>query len=246
MCEWSRTLAWPILEAASLKYDNQFFTYVTISCGNQATPWVLVDKWTEAGLGYSIPALLGWSMDGQYVYFYDAIIPDGCQPIGGFQQDLRQVDLATGSILSIPISWTGGIALSADTTRLIYYDRQKVEVGVYDLASGEEQRFSFALPKSIDDWFAGDFTWSPDGQSALFIIQYGDPCFPTGVSVRRVDLQRNETHDLDNVSILLERQDTTLSILEWAQAERVMISMEGDTWWLYPDSGNLDPLNNQP
>ena len=51
-CGWKRILAWPSSETVSLKYGNQFFTYVTISCGNQEKPWILMDKWAEAGLGF--------------------------------------------------------------------------------------------------------------------------------------------------------------------------------------------------
>ena len=32
-----------------------------------------------------------------HLYFYDAIIPDGSQPLGGFQENLREVDLETGA-----------------------------------------------------------------------------------------------------------------------------------------------------
>ena len=120
-------------------------------------------------------------------------------------------------------------------------------MGVYDLGEGVEERFPIDPPIRINDWFAGDFTWSPDGKSALFIVQYGDACSPTGTSVRRVDLERNPVHpSRGNVYSLVERDDYSISILEWTQPERVLISLVGDTWWLYPDSGNIGPLYNQP
>jgi hypothetical protein len=192
-----------------------------------------VDKWGEAGLGYPLPDLLGWSADGKYAYFYNSIIPDGCQPIGGFQQDLRQVDLTMGNIRSIPISWTGGMALSPDSTKVIYYDRQKAEVGIYDLAIQEEQRIPFELPKGMEDWFAGDFTWSPDGQMAVFIIRYGDACGPSGDYLRLVDLQ------MYNVRTLLKKENQSISIVEWTEKDRVLITIEGEKWWLDPASGSL-------
>ena len=35
----------------------------------------------------------------------------------------------------IRITWTGGMVLSPDTTKVVYYDHQKTEVGVYDLVA---------------------------------------------------------------------------------------------------------------
>lgn len=160
-CQWERLLASSISEAAQRKYDSQFFTYVKVTCEKE---WVLVEEWKEQNLGYSIPELLGWSVDGKYVYFYDAVIPDGCQPLGGFQQNLRQVELATGNIRSMPLDWTGGMALTPDSTKLVYYEWENVEVGVYNLLSQEEQRMPFEMPEQMDYWYAGNFLWSPDGQ----------------------------------------------------------------------------------
>lgn len=230
-CLWERLLASSISDAARQKYDNQFFTYVKVACEEE---WVLVQEWKEQNLGYSIPELLSWSVDGKYVYFYDAVIPDGCQPLGGFQQNLRQVELATGNIRSIPLNWTGGMALSPDSTRLVYYDWESMEAGAYNLVSQEEQRIPFELPEPMEFWYAGNFTWSPDGQSALFVIRYGSPCFPTGSSVRRVDIQKND------VSTLVDNIDPTVEIVEWTNPDRVLISREGETLWLDPVSGSLD------
>ncbi len=114
-CVWKRIMAWPYSETAQLKYNNQYFTYVEVICGNQDKPWILVKKWAEMGLGYPLTSLLSWSFDSQYLYYYDRIIPDGCQPIGEFQQNLRQVNLNNGEIQSFPITWTGGMALSLQT-----------------------------------------------------------------------------------------------------------------------------------
>lgn len=217
-CEWKRIIASAIGEISD-KYNGQFFTYVTVNCANQDKPWVLVEKWAEQGLGYPLPSLLGWSVDGKYAYFYDSIIPDGCQPRGGFEQDLRQVDLNTGAIKFFPITWTGGMALAPDSSKVIYYNRQAGEVGIYDLVGQEEQRISFDLPIGLDDWDAGDFTWSPDGQKAIFIIDYGEACFPSGVSLRLVDAQANK------VTTLLERENQTLSIIEWSEPNKVLLSI---------------------
>jgi len=232
--EWQRLMAYPTTESAGRKYGSQFFAYVTL---HNALPedktWVLVDKWQEWGFGYPIPELLGWSADNQSLYFYDAHIPDGCQPPGGFQADLRQVDLATGGIHPIPISWTGGIALSPDTTRVIYYDHETTEVGVYDIIAQQEKRIPFELPTGLEYWYAGDFTWSPDGQSAIFIIQYGDPCFPSGYSLRRVYFQ------LDEITTLLEVENQFLSIVGWSQPDKVLVSIDNVQQVLDPVTGKL-------
>ena len=230
--EWQRLMAFPTTESAGRKYGSQFFTYVTL---HNALPedktWVLVENWQEWGFGYPVPNLLGWSVNGKYLYFYDSLIPDGCQPLGGFQRDLRQVDLSTGTIHPFAISWTGGMALSPDSTRVIYYERQSAEVGIYDLFGQKEQRIPIDLPEGLQDWEAGDFTWSPDGGSAVFIIQYGDACLPTGASLRRVDLGTSE------VTTLLERQKQFLSILSWSQPDKVLVSIDKVPQMLDPVTG---------
>lgn len=229
-CAWERLLAFSLSEAAQRKYDSQFFTLVKITCEEE---WILVEEWKEQNLGYSIPELLGWSVDGKYAYYYEAVIPDGCQPLGGFQQNLRQVELASRDDHGIPLTWTGGITLSPDSTKLVYYDQKSAEVGVYDLLRREEQRIRFELPAGIEYWSAGEFTWSPDGRSALFVINYGDACFPTGSSIRRVDIQDGE------VSTVIDGVGQTLSIMEWTNPGRALISRDGKKLWLDPVSGRL-------
>ena len=187
----------------------------------------------RSGVGLSSNQPLSWSVDSQYLYYYDRIIPDGCQPIGGFQQDLRQVNLNHGTIRSFPITWTGGMAISPDFSKVIYYDRQAVDVGIYDLSEQQEQRISFDLPVGLESWFAGDFTWSPDGKSSIFIIEYGDSCFPSGVSLRRVDPQANK------VTTLLERENQTLSILGWSEPNKVLILINKEQQVLDPITGML-------
>lgn len=231
MCTWKRIVAWNI--TAAEKYNGQFYTYVTAECANQDKPWVLVSRWTDQGLGYPLSSLLGWSVDGKYVYTYDAIIPDGCQPLGGFQENLQQADLDTGELRSIPLTWTGGMALSPDASKVIYYDMRTAEVGVYGFATNKEQLISFELPKSIESWFAGDFTWSLDGKWVLFIIQYGDACFPTGVSLRLVNIEAG------NVTLVFERTGQILSIDQWAEPERALISIDGEKYALNPFTGSL-------
>jgi hypothetical protein len=233
MCTWERLLGFTNTEAATLKYNNQIFEYVTVICGPEPQNMVLMDEWSEGGLGYAIPALLGWSADGKYLYFYDSHIPDGCQPPGGFQQNVRQVNLTNGIIISIPITLTGGIVLSPSTTKLAYYDHQSVKVGIYNIETEIEQRIPFELPQGIEYWYAGNFTWSPDEQNVLFIIQYGNPCVPTGESLRRVNLAHNQ------IVTLLERENQTISIIEWKDINHVLISIDGKEYWLDPMSGEV-------
>jgi len=228
--EWVRLMAFPTTESATQKYGTQFFTLLTLHGTLNGPTWVLVDKWQEWQFGYPVPDLLGWSTDNQYLYFYDSHIPDGCQPLGGFQQDLRRVDRNTGAIQLIPIKWTGGMTLSPDTTKVIYYDQQSIEVGIYDLNEGKEQRIPFTLPSGLDIWYAGEFTWSPDGQNALFIIQYGDPCMSRDLSLRRVNLANNQ------IIKLLEGE---ISILQWKDTNRVLISKDSINYWLDPMAGSV-------
>jgi hypothetical protein len=232
MCVWENLLGYTNTEAASLKYNNQIFEYATVTCGGDSKKWVLVDKWAEGGLGYSIPALLGWSVDGNYLYFYDKVIPDGCQPLGGFQQDLRRANLSNGNINSIPIPFTGGLVLSPNTTKLVYYDPQTIEVATFDLETGQEKRIHFELPLTNDTWSAGNFTWSPDENNVVFIIQWG-PCSPVGISLRRINFLTNA------ITTLYESENPNISILKWQDSNHILISIDKKECWLDPNTGNI-------
>ncbi len=189
-CIWDRLLASSLIETANWKYDNQFYVRLSVACvlGDEfkEVNWILVDEWKLQGLGYSIPALLGWSADGGKLYFHDEIIPDGCALIGGFQENFRQVDLETGNITLLFPELRSGAALSPDTARLVYYDIQNKDVAVYTFASGEVQHTPLTFPDPPVYWAVGNFTWSPDGQSVLFVMVYGDPCNPSGASIQKL------------------------------------------------------------
>jgi hypothetical protein len=232
--EWVRLITNPS-ERAVGKYNNQFYTFLTLHNGDMS--YVLENKWQEMQIGYSVPDLLGWSIDNRYLYFYDSIIPDGPQPLGGFQQDLRRVDRNTGAIHPIPISWTGGMALSPDTTKVIYYDQQAIEVGVYDFDEGREQRIPFELPAGLDIWYAGDFTWSPNGRYALFLIQYGNPATSIDLSLRRVNLVSNKITTL---------QEGDISIVEWKGTNEVLITRDKIDYWLNPITGEVSLVSECP
>ncbi|MEL7591057.1 MAG: hypothetical protein AAGU17_07145 [Anaerolineaceae bacterium] len=232
-CVWKRIIAFPNSEATQRRYDNQYFMYASVNCGNQEKPLILVDKWNESGLGYPITNLLGWSVDNHYVYYYDQIIPDGCQPIGGFQQNLLRANLNDGVIQSFPITWTGGITISPDSLRIIYYDRQAVEVGIYDLEEQKEQRIGINLPNGLENWFAGNFTWSPDGTLAIFIIEKTENCFSLGSSLHRVDPQSSK------ITTLLEIENQTVSILRWSEMNNILISINGEQKIFDPSTGKL-------
>jgi hypothetical protein len=238
-CTWDRLQAWPHEEASQQKYEGNFYIRATLTCirgeENKEVNWVLVDEWKQAGLGYSIPALMGWSVDGNYLYFYNNIIPDGCQPLGGFQDNLRRVDLDSGNVHPILTGSFSGLSLSPDTTRLVYYDIQEADVGLFDTSSDEVQNIPFTTPGQMDYRWVGNFTWSPDGQSLLFVTIYGDACFPTGASLQSMDIGSTE------IRILFTTKEQTISILDWTEPDRVQISVGPDLHWMDPISGALDP-----
>ncbi|PKO04357.1 MAG: hypothetical protein CVU41_17560 [Chloroflexi bacterium HGW-Chloroflexi-3] len=228
-CDWKRIIGW----STDFKYNNQFFTYATITCVNQDKPWVLVESWAEQGLGYPLTSLLGWSTDEKYAYFYDKIIPDGCQPRGSFGRGLYQVDLNTGTIKSYPVDQTRGISLSPDASMIVFYDHQMSEVIIYNLLDQYEKHIAFDIPSGMDNWGAGDFTWSPDGQKIIFIIDYGDACFVSGVSLRLIDTQTSK------VTTLLERENQTLSVVEWSESNKILLSIDNEQQILDLTTGNV-------
>lgn len=230
-CYWEQLTAYP-RDRFMMKYEGKFFVYAAITCFvSEELRIELVNQWTEMGLGYAIPVFLGWSTDQKKAYFYDAIIPDGCQPLGGFQRDLRQVDLRSGDIQLLALQWTGGLTLSPDATQVVYYDYEKAEVGLYDLLQKEELRIPIPVPPSVEGWYAGNFIWSPDGLNILFLVQYGDPCFPVGISIRKIDRISQKMIDLGEI------KDQAVSLVEWSEPQRVQVIRGGELRYLDPNSG---------
>lgn len=227
-CEAEQLVAHP-KDASRQKYGNRYFAYLTASCGGPEL--VLVDQWFEGGLGYPIPKVVGWSRDTRFLYFVDSIIPDGCSPAGGIQGDLRRVDLESGEIEPIPLDMTLGMMISPDSRNLIFYNPEGATLGLYNLESGEVKSISFDAGTGNDDyWYAGDFTWSPDSQSALFVLFYGDACFPSGTSIRKVDLRQAA------VQTLIDKDERIFGIEDWVDPNQVLLSSGEEIWW-------MDPLN---
>lgn len=238
-CTWDRLQAWPQEEGNQQKYEGKFYIRASLSCirgeeYNQVN-WMLVEEWNDAGLGYSIPALLGWSVDGSYLYFYDDIKPDGCQPPGGFQDNLRRVDLDSGIVRQILSGSFSGLSLSPDSSRIAYYDIQNRSIGSHTFVSGESQTYPFSVPAPVDEWWLRDLTWSPDMGSLLFVVEYGDACFLDGASIQKLDLETG------NLQALFSSSDQTISIIGWNEPGRVQIWVGPDLRWLDPVSGALLP-----
>jgi len=236
-CAWDRLQASSLTESATRKYDNQFYIRVSLACvlGDEfkEVNWVLLDEWKSQGLGYSIPTVLGWSADGKKLYFHDEIIPDGCQPIGGWQENFRQVDLETGNITLLFPELRSGASLSPDTTRLVYHDIQNKDVGVYTFANGKVQHIPLAFPAPPAYWEVGNFTWSPDRQSVLFVMVYGDACNPSGASIQKLDIAKGEIR-MKWISTV-----KTASIVEWVDPLRAVITIGQEQHLMDPVSGNL-------
>jgi len=236
-CTWDRLLAYAITDTAIKEYDNQFYVRVSVSCilveEYKEVNWLPVDGWVGQGLGYSIPALLGWSVDGKRMYYYDQVIPDGCQPVGEWQENFRQLDLETGNVTLLFREMRSGASLSPDSTRLVYYDIGNKDVGVYTLASGVVQHIAFKIPDQSDYWDLGEFTWAPDGQSVLFVMLVGDACNPSGAFIQKVDLTRGE------IKVKWFSTERIASIVEWIEPTRVVITIGQEQHLLDPNSGIL-------
>ena len=117
---------------------------------------------------------------------------------------------------------------------------QALQVGVFDFGSEAELRFSVELPEGVEYGSIGNFSWAPDMQIALFIIAYSDSCFPSGYSLRRMNFATGQVINLlekENQTVSFLNQ--TLSILEWKESYRALVSIDGQNYWLDPNSGEI-------
>jgi hypothetical protein len=159
-------------------------------------------------------AVVHWSQDGKYAYFYSFLGGDGGECfVSGWDSGsgLFRIDLQTGSVTTLlPPSdtvWWYGFSFSPTDRRLVYATRGR-DLKILDMVTGH---LINVVPK--DDFNeAGGYVWSPDGlrfvYSAVLSANQGERF---AYSVRLVDAQSGSEQ------ILLESPDACFAATSWTE-----------------------------
>ncbi len=207
------------------------YTQLKVSSTDGAAEWVIVDRWSGGGLGYTIPQPLLWSRDGQYLCCTNRPVTDGC---GLFvdASDLWKVNLRSGSVVDIMPSSGSTLSLSPDETVVAYIRWRGRALVIRDLLSGKERQAQLNPGKPFA---AGHIIWSPDGTTLLLTLAL-QPC--SGNWAESTSIVRVQVPSLEQTTAI--REDERLFITaEWSAPDRVLLKdKEGEYWW-------MDSLTNQ-
>ena len=154
--------------------SENYYTQLKVTSIDKTVEWTVVDEWSPWGLGYTTPQPFHWSKDGQYLYFTNRPVPDGCP---GFVNgsDLGRVDLSDGSVTEIVPAVGLWLALSPDESRLAYVGYGGRGLIVRDLTTGEEHEIG--LDRGAEGADLGHIVWAPDGTELMLTARFNS-CGP--------------------------------------------------------------------
>ena len=162
---------------------------------------------------------LYWSPNTRYFYYTDARegYPETC---GNYAVPaIYRLDTLTQETITV-----GGGHISPDQTKLAMWQWQENEIVIWDLDKGEVGRASGLIPNILD----GQISWSPDGQSIVYLQTTFD-CAP---DYGKVYITRLDLPDLSQ-SLLFEHEPPGFGWLSWDIPEQISLRDGMGKIWIY-------------
>ena len=135
--------------------------------------FTVIDRWSNFGLGYTIPQPFRWSQDEHYFYFKNLPVPDGCSVLLN-ASDLQRVDLRTGQIKEVMQPVHTWILLAPNDKTVAAVNHGVLLLG--DIAEPDTRRTDFALTSNTES--IGAIQWSTDSKQFV-LAQLFDVCTQT-------------------------------------------------------------------
>jgi hypothetical protein len=109
-----------------------------------------------------------------------------------------------------------------------------------DLSTGQERQTQIEAAQETEDAHVGHVVWSPDGEGLVLTVAI-DACGPP--QERSHTIVRVDAETLAQTTLITE--DERLFTSEaWSERGRVSLkARDGETWWLHPETGNLEPAD---
>jgi len=201
-----------------------YYTQLKVSQTNGILEWVVVDAWEEWLMGYTIPQVLHWSRDGQYLYFTNQVVPGGCAVfVNG--SDLHRLDLGNGDVEALVPDVGFWLSLSPDEATLAYIGYGERGLVIRDLATGNEHEVKL---EPDQDYQAGHIVWSPDG-AALALTLALRPCTTNWADATSIVYV--EVGTLTHTTLLSEDQRLFITV-EWITENQLLLRDNDGLEWL--------------
>ncbi|MCC7161199.1 MAG: hypothetical protein IT331_01790 [Anaerolineae bacterium] len=196
--------------------------------------WTVLDRWSNWGLGYTVPEPFHWSKDGTALYYTNVPVPDGC-PVFVNGSDLVRLDLTAGHTEQVVPSVGLWLSLAPDEKTLAYIGYGGRGLVIRD-AKGNERELP--LDYGSEPYQAGKILWSPDQKTLVYTVARR-PC--AGDWAKSTSLIRVDAATLEQT--VLVREDTRLlTTVEWETPGRVLLSdNDGRRWWMDAQTGEMTP-----
>ncbi len=201
--------------------EDRYYTELRVKRADGGTEWMPVATWSNFGLGYTTPRPLHWSRDGQYLYFTNAPVVEGC---GLFvnASDLQRLDLADGNVDQLlPPNTTRSLTFAPDDQSIAYGEQELLYL--LDPTTGDYATLALDMLGSNEQW--GNFVWSPDSQQVVFTIA-DDPC---GANWQQ-SVVLVHTPSL-TATVLVEPNERLFTAVAWPDPDHLQLRDRDNQFW---------------
>lgn len=185
--------------------------------------WTVLNRWSNWGMGYTLPMPFHWSKDGTAFYYTNRPVPGGCGLFvnGG---DLVRVDLATGQSEQVVPDVGLWLSLAPDEQTLAYIGYGGRGLVLRDAAGNEREQPLDYGPKPYQ---AGKILWSPDQKTLVYTVAH-NPC--AGGVAEATSLVRVDAATLEQTTLIPE-DPRLFTTVEWTEPGRVLLlDKDGKRW----------------
>ena len=211
---------------------HQYNAKMVVTRLDGSKKFTVMDRWSDFGLGYTIPQPFHWSRDGRYFYFTNLPVSDGCSGLSN-ASDLQQVDLRSGRIdeLLTPIhTW---VSLAPDDKNVAAVNHGVLLIG--NVVKLDMRRPDFALTSNAES--IGAIQWSTDSKQLVF-AQLFDACTQTPLgsksSIVWVDARSGQSR------VLIKEDARRFMVERWLASHEVLLrDRDFQRWVLNTKTGEL-------
>jgi hypothetical protein len=203
-------------------------TILKVTKAQGSKVWLAWEDDQPCALGTTNPKPLHWSKDGNFLYFTNVPIPDGCGELVN-SSDLQRLNLQTGKVTQLMPGSGLAMALSPDETQVAYIAYYGRGLVIRELATGKERELK--LPEGL----GGSLVWAPDA-SALALTLDPRGC-SNAYSVVWVDTQTFE------LKTLIDSDSRKFVTIDWKSGDAVTV-MDKDqkVWQVDAETGEVSPV----